>query len=170
MAQTPCRPAKEMGLASPTLAWLGSGFVPRDPLVSYYLWLCLILDILKICNDFGPYDDFLSSVVFEMVDQQNSCNSLVISTYLLYHTWNVVMFTVNICILWPPTCTPIAVQDRIPRNYKKNQKNDLTLNRRSVIDPKAYFKCLVLGHWDSACRNQIRCRFLLCVGTHWKIL
>jgi hypothetical protein len=34
--------------------------------------------------DFGPYDVFLSSDVPEMVDQQNSWNSLVISTYLLY--------------------------------------------------------------------------------------
>jgi hypothetical protein len=34
--------------------------------------------------DFGPYDDFSSSNVLEMVDQQNSWNSLVISTYLLY--------------------------------------------------------------------------------------
>jgi hypothetical protein len=34
--------------------------------------------------DFGPYDAFLSSDVLEMVNQQNSWNSLVISTYLLY--------------------------------------------------------------------------------------
>jgi hypothetical protein len=34
--------------------------------------------------DFGPYDAFPSSDVAEMVDQQNSLNSLVISTYLLY--------------------------------------------------------------------------------------
>jgi hypothetical protein len=34
--------------------------------------------------DFNPYGSFLSSDVFEMVDQQNSWNSLVISTYLLY--------------------------------------------------------------------------------------
>jgi hypothetical protein len=33
---------------------------------------------------FGPYGAFLSSDVPEMVDQQNSWNSLVISTYLLY--------------------------------------------------------------------------------------
>jgi hypothetical protein len=33
---------------------------------------------------FGPYDVFPSSDVLEMVDQQNSWNSLVISTYLLY--------------------------------------------------------------------------------------
>jgi hypothetical protein len=34
--------------------------------------------------DFGPYDAFQSSNVLEMVNQQNSWNSLVISTYLLY--------------------------------------------------------------------------------------
>jgi hypothetical protein len=34
--------------------------------------------------DFGPYDAFLSSDVTEMIDQQNSLSSLVISAYLLY--------------------------------------------------------------------------------------
>jgi hypothetical protein len=34
--------------------------------------------------NFGPYNAFLSSDVPEMVDQQSSWNSLVISTYLLY--------------------------------------------------------------------------------------
>jgi hypothetical protein len=34
--------------------------------------------------DFGPYDAFPSSDVPEMVDHQNSWNSLVINTYLLY--------------------------------------------------------------------------------------
>jgi hypothetical protein len=34
--------------------------------------------------DFCPYDTFLSSDVPEMVNQQNSWNWLVISTYLLY--------------------------------------------------------------------------------------
>jgi hypothetical protein len=34
--------------------------------------------------DFGPYDDFSSSDVPKMVNQPNSRNSLVISTYLLY--------------------------------------------------------------------------------------
>jgi hypothetical protein len=33
---------------NPTLARLGLSFVPHHPLVSYSLWLCLILDILKI--------------------------------------------------------------------------------------------------------------------------
>jgi hypothetical protein len=34
--------------------------------------------------DLGPYDAFSSSDVPEEVNQQNSWNSLVISTYLLY--------------------------------------------------------------------------------------
>jgi hypothetical protein len=102
-APTPGRPAKEVGLASPTLAQLGLGFVPHHPLVSYSLWLCLILDILKICMDFGSYDAFPSSDVPKMVDQQNSWNSLVIGTYLLYLERNVGMLALNICILWPPT-------------------------------------------------------------------
>jgi hypothetical protein len=34
--------------------------------------------------DFGPYDVFLSSDVPKMVDEQNSWNSLVIGTYVLY--------------------------------------------------------------------------------------
>jgi hypothetical protein len=49
--------------------------------------------------EFGPYDAFLSSDVPEIVDQQNSWNSLVIRTYLLYLAWNVGMLAVNICIL-----------------------------------------------------------------------
>jgi hypothetical protein len=49
--------------------------------------------------DFGPYGAFLSSDVPVMVDQQNSWNSLVISTYLLYLEWNIGMLVVNICIL-----------------------------------------------------------------------
>jgi hypothetical protein len=52
--------------------------------VSYYLRLPLVLDIMKICIDFGPYDAFPSSDVPEMVHQQNTWNSLVIGTYLLY--------------------------------------------------------------------------------------
>jgi hypothetical protein len=67
--------------------------------VSYYLRLPLVLDIMKICVDFGPGDAFLSSDVLEMVDQQNSWNSLVIGTYHLYLAWNVGMLAVNICIL-----------------------------------------------------------------------
>jgi hypothetical protein len=68
----PDRPAKEVGPTDPTLAQLGPGFVPHHPLVSYSLWLCLTLEILKICMDFDPYDAFPSSDVPEMVDRQNS--------------------------------------------------------------------------------------------------
>jgi hypothetical protein len=89
--------------ACPTLARLGPNFVPHHILMSYSLWLCLILDILKIWMDFGPYDTFLSSDVPEMVDQQNLWNLLVIRTYLLYLEWSVGMLAINICILWPPT-------------------------------------------------------------------
>jgi hypothetical protein len=67
--------------------------------VSYYQRLPLILDIMKICMDFGPYDAFLSSDVPEMVDQQNLWNSLVINTYLLYLASNDGLLAVNICIL-----------------------------------------------------------------------
>jgi hypothetical protein len=63
---------------------LGPGFLPHHLPVSYYLRLPLILDIMKICMDFGPYDAFPSFDVPEMVDQQNLYNSLVIGTYLLY--------------------------------------------------------------------------------------
>jgi hypothetical protein len=58
--------------------------MPRHFLVSYYLWLCLILDIMKICMNFDPYGAFPSFDVTVMVDQQNSWNLLVIGTYLLY--------------------------------------------------------------------------------------
>jgi hypothetical protein len=34
--------------------------------------------------NFGSYDTFPSSDVLEMVDEQNSWDSLVIGTYLLY--------------------------------------------------------------------------------------
>jgi hypothetical protein len=34
--------------------------------------------------DFGPYGGFLSSDILEMVDHQNSWNSSVIGTNLLY--------------------------------------------------------------------------------------
>jgi hypothetical protein len=55
--------------------------------------------MMKICMDFGPHGAFPSFDVPEMVDQQNSWNSLVISTYLLYLEWNVGVLAVNICIL-----------------------------------------------------------------------
>jgi hypothetical protein len=70
--------------AGHTLARLSPCFVQCPFLVSYCLLLCLILDIMKICIDFGPYGAFPSFDVPEIVDQQNSCNSLVISTYCLY--------------------------------------------------------------------------------------
>jgi hypothetical protein len=99
----PSQPAKGVGPVGPTLAQLGPGFVPHLSLVSYCWWLPPVLDIMKICMDFDPYDAFPSSNVPEMVNQQNSWNSLAISTYLLYLEWNVGMLAVNICILWPPT-------------------------------------------------------------------
>jgi hypothetical protein len=92
-----------------TLAQLSPYFMPHHFLMSYFLWLCLILGIIKICMDFGSYGAFLSSDVPEMVDQQNSWNSLVISTYLLYLEWNVGMLAVNICILWPSTPPTLRV-------------------------------------------------------------
>jgi hypothetical protein len=99
----PGRPAKGVGPASPTLARLGPSFVLHRPLVSYCQWLPMVFDIMKICMDFGPYNAFPSLDVPEMVNQQNSWNSLVISTYLRYLEWNVGMLMVNRCILWPPT-------------------------------------------------------------------
>jgi hypothetical protein len=44
----------------------------------------MVLVIFKICMDFGPYGAFPSSDVPVFIDQQNSWNRLVISTYLLY--------------------------------------------------------------------------------------
>jgi hypothetical protein len=66
---TPGRPAKEVGPADPTLARLGPDSLPHHFFMTYSLSLCLILDILMICIDFGPYDAFLSSNVPEMVGQ-----------------------------------------------------------------------------------------------------
>jgi hypothetical protein len=86
-----------------TLARLSLCFMPGHFHMSYCLWLCLMLDVMKIWMDFGPYGAFPSSDVPEMVDQQNSWNLLVIGTYLLYLKWNIGMLVVNICILWPPT-------------------------------------------------------------------
>jgi hypothetical protein len=70
--------------AGPTMGLLGPSFLPYHLPMSYYLRLPLVLDIMKICMDFGPYDAFPSPDVPEMVDQQNSWNSLVIGTYLRY--------------------------------------------------------------------------------------
>jgi hypothetical protein len=75
--------APNPGRAAPP--WVGwPGFLPHHLPMSYYLRLPLVMDIMKICMNFGPYDAFSSSDVAEMVDQQNSWNSLVIGTYLLY--------------------------------------------------------------------------------------
>jgi hypothetical protein len=133
-APTPGRPAKDAGPADPTLAQLGPVFVPHHSLVWYSLWLCLILDILKICMDFGPYDPFPSSDVPEMVDQQNFWNSLVIGTYLLYLEWNVGMFVVNICILWPPT-PPHTHLDFCSSLSKRKELNpgDISKNSNAII-------------------------------------
>jgi hypothetical protein len=73
-----------VGPTGPTLGRLGLSFLPRHLPVSYYLRLPLVLNIMEICMDFGPYDSFSSFDVPKMGDQQNSWNSLVIGTYLLY--------------------------------------------------------------------------------------
>jgi hypothetical protein len=77
-------PTKGVGLAGLTLGRLDQGHVPHRPFVSYCLWTLMVLDIFKICMDFGPYGAFPSSDVPVFIDQQNSWNRLVISTYLLY--------------------------------------------------------------------------------------
>jgi hypothetical protein len=87
----PGRPTKGVGPVGPTLGLLGLSLVPRRPFMSYHPWTPLVLDIIKMCMNFGPYGAFPSSDVPEMVDQQNSWNSLVISTYLLYLEWNIGM-------------------------------------------------------------------------------
>jgi hypothetical protein len=84
--------------------WLGwPGFYATSSHRVIFSVTMPILDLFKICMDFGPYDAFPSSDVAEMVDQQNSWNSLVISTYLLYLEWNGCLLALNIYILWPPT-------------------------------------------------------------------
>jgi hypothetical protein len=95
----PGRQANGLWPAGPTFGQLGPGLVPRRPFMSYCPWTPLVLDIMKICTDYGPYGAFPSSDVPIMVDQQNSWNSLVISTYLLYLEWNIGTLAVNICIL-----------------------------------------------------------------------
>jgi hypothetical protein len=52
------QPAKKVGRAGPTLSRFSPCFVAHHPLVSYCLWLCLILDIMKICMDFSQSDAF----------------------------------------------------------------------------------------------------------------
>jgi hypothetical protein len=83
-APGPGRLTKGVGLAGPTLGRLGPGLVPHRPFMSYCSRTPLVLDIIKICIDFGPDGAFPSSDVPEMINQQNSWNLLVISTYLLY--------------------------------------------------------------------------------------
>jgi hypothetical protein len=116
----------------PTLAQLGLGFVPHHPLMSYSLWICLILDILKICMDFDPYEAFPTSDVSEMVDQQNSWNSLVISTYLLYLEWNVGMLAVNVCILWPSTPPHLVFCSSLSKRKELNP-GDIMKNSSAII-------------------------------------
>jgi hypothetical protein len=99
----PSWPAKGVGSVGPTLGRLGPSLVPHHPFRSYCPWTPLVLDIIKICKDFGPYCAFLSSDIPVMVDQQKSWNSLVLSTYILYLEWNIGMLAINVCILWPPT-------------------------------------------------------------------
>jgi hypothetical protein len=99
MGAKPWLAGQGVGPAGPTLGRLGPCSLPRHLPVSYYLRLPLVLDIMKICMDFGLYGAFLSSFDPEMVHQQNSWNSLVIGTYLLYLALNVGLFPVNICIL-----------------------------------------------------------------------
>jgi hypothetical protein len=94
----------------------------------------LILDIMKICMDFGPYGAFPSSDVPEMVDQQNSLNSLVIGTYHLYLEWNVGMLAVNICILWLPTPPHLEFSSSLSKRKELNpgdiSKNSSTITAR----------------------------------------
>jgi hypothetical protein len=125
-APTHGRPAKVMWPAGHTLAWLSPCFVPCHSLMSYCLWICLILDIVKICMDFGPYGAFPSSDVPKMVDQQNSWNSLIMGTYLLYLDWNVGMLAVNICTLWPPhTLRVLLVPEQKKRIKSWGHKQEL---------------------------------------------
>jgi hypothetical protein len=144
--------------AGPTSAQLGSGFVPQHPLMSYSLWLCLILDILKICMDLGPYDAFPSSYVPEMVDQQNSWNSLVITTYLLYFEWNECMLVVNICILWLPrplTLRVLLVPEQKKRIKSWGHKQELYCHNCSRIKNTTYNSYLsyadVSKSWTICC-------------------
>jgi hypothetical protein len=108
-----------VGPAGTTLGQLGPGFLLRHLLVSYYLRLPLVLDIMKICMNFGPYDVFLSFDIPEMVDQQNSWNSLIIGTYLLYLVWNVVML-LGKCMYFMTANTPPPYLEFCSSRKRKN--------------------------------------------------
>jgi hypothetical protein len=117
-APGPGQPAKGVGPTGPTLGRLGLGLMPHHPFGSYCPWTPWVLDIIKMCMDFGSYGAFPSSDVPGMVDQQNSWNSLVISIYHIYLEWNIGMLVVNICILWPSTPPTLRVL-LVPKQKKK---------------------------------------------------
>jgi hypothetical protein len=105
-APTHSWPAKVMWPTGHSLARLSSCFVPRHFLISYFLWLCLILDIIKICMYFDPYDTFFVIRCSWNGRSTNLVELVIINTYFLYLEWNVDMLMVNICILWPPIVGP----------------------------------------------------------------
>jgi hypothetical protein len=129
------RPTKGVGPAIPTLGRLGSSLVPHRPFVSFCPWTPLVLGIIKICMELGPYGAFPSSDVPKMVDQQNSWNLLVISTYLLYLKWNIGMLVVNICILWLPTPSPHTHLEFCSSLSKRKELNhgDISKNSSAII-------------------------------------
>jgi hypothetical protein len=118
-APTHGRSAKVMSPTGHTLAQLSPCFVPCHFHMSYCLWLCLILNIMKICMDFGSYGAFPSSDVPEMVDQQNSWNLLVISIYLLYLEWNVGM------LVTPPTLRVLFIPEQKKSIKSSGHKQEL---------------------------------------------
>jgi hypothetical protein len=87
------------GVGWPHFGSVGPGHCATSSICVILSMNPMVLDIIKICMDFGPYSAFLSSDVPVMVDKQNSWNSLVISTYVLYRECNIGMLAVNICIL-----------------------------------------------------------------------
>jgi hypothetical protein len=82
--------------------------------------------------DFGSYDAFPLSDVPEIIDQQNSWNSLVIGTYLLYLAWNVGMLAVNICFLWPPTPPHLEFFSSLSKRKELNL-GDIGKNSSAII-------------------------------------
>jgi hypothetical protein len=78
------KPVGRGGAGQPHFGSIGPGLcATSSPRVIFSVTMPYF-GILKICMDFSPCDAFSSSDVLEMVNQQNSWNSLVISTYLLY--------------------------------------------------------------------------------------